>query len=146
MLYFIFLLFNSKKGYDIMHNNHYNSKLKTFARDHRNDSTKAEIRIWCELLRNKKMLGYSFLRQRPIGNYIADFFSKDLKLVIEVDGLSHEREGQFEKDKARELNLNALGFHVLRFNDDEVMNDIENVNMTIQHFIAEWEKDHQRPC
>ncbi|QXU41938.1 endonuclease domain-containing protein [Pedobacter sp. D749] len=129
-----------------MHNNHYNSKLKTFARDHRNDSTKAEIRIWCELLRNKKMLGYSFLRQRPIGNYIADFFSKDLKLVIEVDGLSHEREGQFEKDKARELNLNALGFHVLRFNDDEVMNDIENVNMTIQHFIAEWEKDHQRPC
>jgi len=129
-----------------MDNNHYNSKLKTFARDHRNDSTKAEIRIWCELLRNKKMLGYSFLRQRPIGNYIADFFSKDLKLVIEVDGLSHEREGQFEKDKARELNLNALGFHVLRFNDDEVMNDIENVNMTIQHFIAEWEKDHQRPC
>ncbi|MGQ7854201.1 endonuclease domain-containing protein [Pedobacter sp. WC2501] len=129
-----------------MHNNHYNSKLKTFARDHRNDSTKAEIRIWCELLRNKKMLGYSFLRQRPIANYIADFFSKDLKLVIEVDGLSHEREGQFEKDKARELNLNALGFHVLRFNDDEVMNDIENVNRTIQHLIAEWEKDHQRPC
>ncbi|SDH66494.1 Protein of unknown function [Pedobacter terrae] len=67
-------------------------------------------------------------------------------MVIEVDGFSHEREGQFEKDKARELNLNALGFHVLRFSDDEVMNDIENVNRTIQHFIAEWEKDHPGSC
>lgn len=90
------------------------------------------------------MLGYSFLRQRPIANYIADFFSKDLKLVIEVDGLSHEREGQFEKDRARENVLKALGFQVLRFRDDEVMNDIENVNRTIQHFIAEWEQDHTR--
>ncbi|ARS42727.1 hypothetical protein CA265_24920 [Sphingobacteriaceae bacterium GW460-11-11-14-LB5] len=125
-------------------NNNYNPKLKTFARAHRNDSTKAEIRMWCELLRNKKMLGYSFLRQRPIANYIADFFSKDLKLVIEVDGLSHEREGQFEKDRARENVLKALGFQVLRFRDDEVMNDIENVNRTIQHFIAEWEQDHTR--
>ena len=127
-----------------MDNNHYNSKLKLFARGHRNDSTKAEIRMWCELLRNKKMLGYSFLRQRPIANYIADFFSKDLKLVIEVDGLSHEREGQFERDRARESVLKALGFHVLRFSDDEVMNDIENVNRTIQHFIAEWEQGYTR--
>jgi len=129
-----------------MDNNHYNSKLKTFARGHRNDSTKAEIRIWCELLRNKKMLGYSFLRQRPISNYIADFFSKDLKLVIEVDGLSHEREGQFEKDQIREKVLRMLDFNILRFTDDEVMNDIENVNWTIQHFIAKWEKDHPRSC
>ncbi|HJY12233.1 MAG TPA: endonuclease domain-containing protein [Flavobacterium sp.] len=90
------------------------------------------------------MLGYPFLRQRPIANYIADFFSKDLNLVIEVDGLSHESEGQFEKDKARERILNALGFHILRFSDDEVMNDIENVDRTIQNFIAEWEKDHPR--
>ncbi|TBO44786.1 endonuclease domain-containing protein [Pedobacter kyonggii] len=127
-----------------MDNNHYNSKLKTFARGHRNDSTKAEIRMWCELLRNKKTLGYSFLRQRPIANYIADFFSKDLKLVIEVDGLSHEWEGQFEKYKAREHVLKALGFNALRFSDDEVMNDIENVDRTIQHFITEWEKDHTR--
>ncbi|MBB6238575.1 very-short-patch-repair endonuclease [Pedobacter sp. AK013] len=125
-----------------MDNNQNNSKLKTYARGHRNDSTKAEIRMWCELLRNKKMLGYSFLRQRPIANYIADFFSKDLKLVIEVDGLSHEWEGQFEKDRVRESILKTLGFHVLRFSDDEVMNDIENVNRTIQNFITDWEQRH----
>ena len=127
-----------------MHNNHYNSKLKAFARGHRNDSTKAEIRMWCELLRNKKMLGYPFLRQRPIANYIADFFSKDLKLVIEVDGLSHEWEGQFEKDQIREKVLKALGFNILRFSDDEVMHDIVNVDRTIQRYVEEWEKNHPR--
>ncbi|RBQ04613.1 endonuclease domain-containing protein [Pedobacter miscanthi] len=118
-----------------MDNNHYNRKLKTFARAHRNDGTKAEIRMWCELLRNKKMLGYSFLRQRPIADYIADFFSKDLKLVIEVDGLSHQLEGQFEKDQIREKVLRMLGFNILRFTDDEVMHDIENVDRTIKHYI-----------
>lgn len=65
-------------------------------------------------------------------------------MVIEVDGLSHEWEGQFEKDKAREDILKALGFHILRFSDDEVMNDIENVDRTIQHYIVEWEQDHPR--
>jgi very-short-patch-repair endonuclease len=127
-----------------MNNNHYNSKLKTFARGHRNDSTKAEIRMWCELLRNKKMLGYPFLRQRPIAHYIADFFSKDLKLIIEVDGLSHEWEGQFEKDQVRERVLKTLGFQILRFNDEDVMNDIENVDRTIQRYIEDWQKRHPR--
>jgi very-short-patch-repair endonuclease len=63
---------------------HYNKHLKGYAREHRNDSTQAEIRMWTELLRNKQMLGYSFLRQRPIDSYIADFFCKQLKLVIDV--------------------------------------------------------------
>jgi len=80
-------------------NNNYNTKLKAFARGHRNDSTKAEIRMWCELLRNKKMLGYPFLRQRPIASYIADFFSKDLKLIIEVDGLAMSGRGSTKKIK-----------------------------------------------
>ncbi|RZK00229.1 MAG: DUF559 domain-containing protein [Flavobacterium sp.] len=66
-----------------MHNNNfYNKKLKPLAKTHRNDSTKAEVRLWCELLRAKQ-LGYSFLRQRSIGNFIVDFFCKDLKLIIE---------------------------------------------------------------
>lgn len=125
-----------------MNNNNYNIKLKSFARANRKDGTKAEIRIWCELLRNKKMLGYPFLRQRPIGNYIADFLSKDLKLIIEVDGLTHDWENQFEKDKKRELALNKMGFRVLRFNDVEVMDDIENVERTIQAYIEWWEEKH----
>ena len=69
-------------------NNYYNEKLKPFAKALRNDSTKAEVRLWGELL-NKRRLGFSFLRQRPIHKYIADFRCKELKLIMEVDGYSH---------------------------------------------------------
>jgi very-short-patch-repair endonuclease len=68
---------------------HFN-KLKPFASEHRNDSTKAEIRLWCELLRNGQMNGHRFLRQRPIDKYIADFICRKVKLIIEVDGYSHQ--------------------------------------------------------
>lgn len=120
-------------------NNNYNKKLKAFARSNRNNSTKAEIKLWSALLRNKQMMGYPFLRQRPIGNYIADFFSKELKLIIEADGSSHNWEEQIIKDKKREINLIAMGFSIIRFNDSEIMNDIENVQRAIEHFILEWE-------
>ncbi|MGZ5243885.1 MAG: endonuclease domain-containing protein, partial [Bacteroidia bacterium] len=100
-------------------NNHYNIKLKPLARNHRNDSTKAEIRLWCELLRAKQ-LGYSFLRQRSIGNYIVDFFSKELNLIIEVDGITHRHEENFKKDIKREIELKSLGYKILRFSDEEV--------------------------
>lgn len=89
------------------------------------------------------MLGYPFLRQRPIGDYIVDFFSKDLKLIIEVDGLTHNWIGHFEKDKKREMDLKTLGFNIIRFNDHEIMGDIENVNRTIQNYI--WERENSHP-
>jgi len=121
-------------------NHHYNKNLKPFARTHRNDSTKAEIRLWCEVLRNKQLLGYSFLRQRSIGNYIADFFCKELKLIIEVDGLSHQFEGAVIADQKRENELIALGYNLVRFNDDEVMNDIPNVLRTLQFWIEAFQE------
>ena len=132
-------------GYDniIMEsNNNYNQNLKFFARANRKDGTRAEIRLWSELLRSKQMMGYPFLRQRPIGNYIVDFFSKDLKLIIEIDGLTHDWEGQFEKDKIRESELINMGFFVIRFNDSEVMDDIENVKRTIENFIFDRKGSH----
>ena len=119
-------------------NNHYNKKLKPFAREHRNHSTKAEVRLWCELLRNKQMMGYPFLRQRPIDKYIADFFCKELKLVIETDGISHTWEGAKEKDEKRTKELEALGYKVLRFDDSDVMRDIDFVKTTIEEWIREY--------
>ncbi|WP_419801652.1 endonuclease domain-containing protein [Mucilaginibacter sp.] len=64
-------------------NNHYNKQNKQLARNLRNDSTPAEIRLWSDLLRAKSFYGYAFLRQRPIGNYIADFFSKELNIPLD---------------------------------------------------------------
>lgn len=114
---------------------HYNKKLRTFASQHRKESTKAEVRLWCELLRNKQMMGYSFLRQRPIDNYIADFFCKKLKLIIECDGYSHQLPEVAKYDEQRTQRLMELGYRLLRFSDCEVMQDIENVRRVIEGWI-----------
>ena len=81
------------------------------------------------------MRGFSFLRQRPIDRYIADFFCKKLKLVIECDGYSHHFDEAVIKDELRTKRLNELGYHVIRFSDDEVMHDIENVRRSIEGWI-----------
>ena len=99
-----------------MRNNyHYNKKLKGLARSLSKYSTKAEIILWTDLLRAKYMRGYAFLRQRPTGNYIVDFFPKELKLVLEADGITHEykQREDFEKD----LFLTNLEYKVMRFED-----------------------------
>jgi len=118
-------------------NNNYNKILKPYARKHRNNSTQAEIRLWSKLLRNKQMLGFPFLRQRPIDNYIADFFCKELKLIIETDGITHHNPEARERDKVREKRLMELGYHLIRFDDAEVMWDIDNVRLEIEEKIKQ---------
>ena len=116
-------------------NNHYNKRLKHFSRELRSHSTKAEVRMWCELLRNKTMMGFPFLRQRPIDKYIADFFCKELNLIIELAGITHSYEEVAEKDAQKQSDLEALGYTVLRFTDNDVMERITMVSETIQHWI-----------
>ena len=118
-------------------NSHYNKNLKTFASTLRNDSTKAEVRLWCEVL-SKGKTGYSFLRQRPVGKYIADFMCKELKLIIEVDGYSHNFKA--EEDIQRDKALAELGYTVLRFHDEEVMKDLPNVQRVIEAGIVDLQK------
>ncbi|MDZ7719333.1 MAG: endonuclease domain-containing protein [Balneolaceae bacterium] len=113
----------------------YNKELKEIARKLRKNSTPAEIRLWTKLLRAKKMKGYQFLRQRPVLNYIADFMCKELKLIIEVDGESHESENQWYKDKSRQKELEDYGFTILRFLDEEVFKDLKNVSRVIEQWI-----------
>ncbi|MER2997804.1 endonuclease domain-containing protein [Pontibacter populi] len=114
------------------HNHNYNPKLKPFARSLRQESTKTEVRLWCEVL-SKGRTGYTFLRQRPVGNYIADFLCKELKLIIEVDGYSHNF--KTEEDLKRDKEIADLGFTTLRFNDEEVMKDLSNVERVIVGWI-----------
>ncbi len=121
-------------------NNHYNQSLKPFARNLRNDSTKAEVRLWCELLQGKQMLGYTFLRQRPVAEFIADFMQKELKLIIEVDGHTHSFEEVCEKDRLKDRKLKELGFITLRFEDEEAIEHLEAVRMKIEDVIREIEK------
>ena len=119
-------------------NYYYNKNLKGFARTLRSNSTTAEIKLWKEVLRAGKMHGYTFLRQRPVLNFIADFMCKELWLIIEVDGYTHGFEEQWKLDKERQKKLESAGFTVLRFLDQEILRDIDNVERSIQ----DWVKSH----
>ena len=118
----------------------YNPNLKEFARQLRNNSTKAEVILW-QKLKNKQMYGYDFHRQKPIGNYIIDFFCQELMLAIEVDGYSHQLEEVYDKDIIKTQKLNQLGISLLRFTDNEVLKDTFNVLLAIENFIADFEEN-----
>ena len=89
--------------------------------------TKAEACLWKYGLRAGMMEGYKFRRQRPVLNFIADFMCIELKLIIEVDGITHQWEETVKNDEIREKELITAGFKVVRFTDDEVLNDINQV-------------------
>jgi len=109
----------------------YNKAQKEFAQDLRYTMTKAAACLWKYALRAKAMKGYTFNRQRPILNYIADFTCKKLNLIIEIDGYTHTLEATIEKDRIKQHDLEKAGFRVLRFTDDEILKGIENVKMFI---------------
>lgn len=119
---------------------HYNPKLKQRARELRKNSTLSEVLLW-EELKNRKMYGYKFLRQKPIGNYIVDFFCNKLKLVIEIDGDSHD-EGNYGYDMKRQKWLESKDLSVLRFDDLEVKKDMDNVLSSIEGWIRTWEESN----
>jgi very-short-patch-repair endonuclease len=88
--------------------------------------TDAEIKLWA-VIRMKQLEGFQFYRQRIIGSYIIDFYCPKAKLVIEVDGSQHYESEQIEEDRKRDDYLKIRGFKVLRFNDNEVLTNIEGV-------------------
>jgi len=121
----------------------YNPKLKELARNLRNNSTKSEIILWLKL-KNKQMYGYDFHRQKPIDNYILDFFCNELMLGIEVDGYSHELLKVFNKDIKKTAEMKKHGITILRFSDYQVLHDMENVLRAIEYFIFEFEKEKHK--
>ena len=120
----------------------YNPRLKEFAKRMRNNSTQAEIKLWMHL-RQKKMRGYDFHRQKPIDEYILDFFCNELMLEIEVDGYTHLLEETQKKDEKKEKSMNSLGITVLRFTDDEVFKVIDKVLLAINNYIGAFEKQNR---
>jgi very-short-patch-repair endonuclease len=125
---------------DETNNYAYNKKLQPFANRLRKEMTKAEACLWKYVLRARQMKGYQFRRQRPVLNYIADFMCKELKLVIEVDGSTHQWEETAAKDLKKEKYLIEAGFKVLRFTDEEVLRHIEGVREGIAVFVQEIEQ------
>ncbi len=116
----------------------YNPKFKERAREMRNNSTKGEIKFWCELLR-KRQTGYQFYKQKIIGHYIVDFYCAKLKLAIEIDGMSHK--DKVEYDMNRDDILNSFGLKVLHFNDQTVQNNFQIVEKDFKQMLAQRIKE-----
>ena len=114
----------------------YNPKLTELARKLRKNMTLAEVLLWNQL-KEKKMLGFDFDRQRPIDEYIVDFYCKELMLAIEIDGASHNFEDSDVRDKERQDRLESLGVRVLRFTDGDVKQNLEGVLQGVRSWIDE---------
>ena len=115
---------------------HFNAFPETFrnARDLRKEMTCAEKKVWNEL-RDRKLAGYKFRRQHPVGQFIVDFYCPGQGLVIEIDGGVHLLEEKVEKDANRTAELDRLGLKVIRFTNDEVQTDIINVITKIKEAL-----------
>ena len=103
----------------------YNKTLTEHARENRKNPTAAESKIWNEVLRLRQFASYKFLRQKPIDNFIVDFYCSELRLVIEIDGDSHA--DSVEYDAERTKILEAAGLTVVRYTNDEVLRNIHGV-------------------
>ena len=114
---------------------HYNKKLKYLASQLRNSSIQSEIRLWKYL--KGKQTGVRFIRQKPVGDYIVDFYCKELQIAIELDGLSHQYEETIKRDEEKEVYLKSINIKVLRFDDKEIMGDIDNVMAVILDCIEQ---------
>ena len=108
--------------------------LVELARELRKKQTPAEALLW-EMLRNRRLLGFKFRRQHQFGDYIADFYCHEAKLVIECDGAAHEPNEQWHHDQERDAYLIAQGLWVLRFSNEQIVNDTENVLEKIAAYL-----------
>ena len=111
----------------------YNPKLKAFARELRKNSTLSEVLLWQQI--KQRSYGVQFHRQVPILDYIVDFYCHELKLVIEIDGNSHEH--KYFSDLKRQGELEKYGVEFLRFSDLDIKKNMFSVELAIQELVAE---------
>jgi very-short-patch-repair endonuclease len=107
----------------------YKPKLKLLARKMRNEMTSAERKLWYSYLRQDNN---RWLRQKPISNFIVDFYCPKLKLVIEVDGSTHLEKKDIISDQNRTKELKKLGLKILRFWNDDILYGLDEVTKIIE--------------
>ena len=125
----------------MLHKINYNRTLKPFARQLRIEGTKGEAMLWCNALKSRKMYGYQFNRQYPIGNYIVDFVCRKLNLIIEIDGSSHFSKSA--SDLIRQNYLEDLGYIVMRFSEEEVVHRLDDVVGRISYAVESQEEGNK---
>ena len=108
----------------------YNPKLKDYSRQMRVYGEKSEAILWKYL--KAKGVGFAFNRQKPILNYIADFYCKELEVVVEIDGAAHFASDAQKKDEERDRQMKVLGLRVIRVMDEDVRRNPERVAWYIE--------------
>ncbi|MEK9630025.1 MAG: endonuclease domain-containing protein, partial [Nitrospinota bacterium] len=121
----------------------YNSSLTEKARKLRKTPTPAEEKIWKGVLRGRNLMGLKFSRQKPLDEYIVDFYCSELLLAIEIDGDSHANQELY--DDKRTQKLNSLGVTVLRYTNKEVMENIDGVYKDLKKRIKNLKQPPQSP-
>ena len=121
----------------------YNQTLTPKARANRKAPTLAEQKMWLELLQGKKFLGLRFSRQKPIDEYIVDFYCSEYLLAIEIDGDSHAEQKKYDQNRTEKLN--TLGVIVIRYTNEEVINNIQGVYEDLNKRIDDLGKPPQSP-
>ena len=119
----------------------YNKNLKYNARQLRNNMTEAEQKLWLRL-RQKQLLGLQFYRQKPILNFIVDFYCPAASLIIECDGSQHLNEKGLQYDLVRDQALTQLNLTVLRFNNLQILHELDAVVQTIENVILSQHADN----
>src|SRR3990167_7903510 len=104
----------------------YNTRLKSFSRELRTGMTDAEQLLW-KYVRRKQLCDIQFYRQKPIGNYIVDFYAPAVKLVVEIDGGQHFLDEGLRKDHKRDVYLSSLNLKVLRFDNWQILKSVGDV-------------------
>ena len=122
----------------------HNRRLLSFARRMRGEATDAEDRMWA-VLRSRRLSGFKFRRQYPIGGYIIDFFCIKERFGIELDGGQHANHAIVEYDTKRTERLNDLGVRVLRFWDHDVLKDTDEVAESIWRALTTRAEPSPRP-
>lgn len=121
----------------------YKPTLKPFSRSLRINMTDAEQMLWSRL-RRKQILGVQFYRQKPLIGYIVDFYSAAAKLVIELDGSQHSEPDHQAADIQRDQDIKALGLMVLRFDNLQVLKELDAV-MSVIFNVVESQMQNQIP-
>ncbi len=122
---------------------HYNPALTEKARENRKNPTPAEKRLWFEALQDKRLGGLKFTRQKPLDEYIVDFYCAELMLAIEIDGDSHAEQAEY--DEQRTMRLNQLGIAVIRYGNRDVIENLAGVYDDLTRRLEERKKQPTQP-
>jgi very-short-patch-repair endonuclease len=106
------------------------------ARELRIDQTSAEAKLWAKV-HARRLNGFKFTRQEPVGGYIADFCCRAEKLVVEIDGATHSTDEELARDHRRTAFLTQAGYRVVRFHNAEVF---ENMDSVLETILAKLER------